>query len=115
MEREELIEILSAFEIRVAERVEEQLDHPRYWNRTKIAKQWGYKNISQLKKWQLPDFGIPVFFNGISPMYKRSDVIEILTNPIVYKERWDRLSDKEKIKIEEQYQELKKRDEAMAC
>lgn len=81
---------------------------PEFLNRSKIAVKWGYSCQSSLKKWQLPDFGIPAYFNGNSPMYSREKLYKIIDNPQYYKEQWNRLSIQEKKKIEDQYQQMKR-------
>lgn len=107
-------EILEGIKIEI-ERLRLDLNEPQYLNKSKIARLWDYSCQSQIKKWQLPNFGIPTHFKGRSPMYKRSEVIDILNNPIPYKEKWMRLTVKDKIKIQDDYESQKRRDEALAC
>lgn len=86
---------------------------PLFINRSKIAKKWGISNQSDLKPWQMPNFGIPEFFNGRCPMYREEDVCEIIRNATYYKEKWMRLSVKEKVEIKERFEALKNKEKVL--
>lgn len=86
------------------------LGQPEFWNKSKIASHWGYSNQNQLKEWQLPDFGIPAYFNGKSPMFRIIDVKRISINPEHYKQKWNRLTVKEKQEIRAKFQMLKQQE-----
>lgn len=91
-----------------------QLQYPEFINKSRIAQIWGYTNQNQLKLWQLPNFGLPKFFNGKSPMYKETEVYEVVVNPEHYKQKWNRLTVKEKQEIRAKFLKLKEQ-EAILC
>ncbi|MGL1892194.1 MAG: hypothetical protein OCD02_11250 [Spirochaetaceae bacterium] len=108
-----LKKFLSELKLEIRNELEEHRRYtiaPEFLNKSKIASKWGYASQGSLIKWQLPDFGIPAFFNGRSPMYGRSAVNKIINNPKTYKEKWSRLTVNEKIAIQKQYVLMKRQD-----
>lgn len=95
--------------------IRESLILPSFWNKTKIAQYWGYSCQTLIKRWQLPNFGIPDFMNGRSPMYKVSNIKEIANNIQFYKNKWELMTLKEKQDIQKCLEQITKRAQALAC